>query len=292
VNSFWRPWKSSRSNPTLRDAMLRIGVACPIVLIASWVFSWLFVQFVSLRMPSTAALGLPIACAYAALGSALGYLAAVTVSAVLGHSRSNRVLSNATFSRTIAAALLICVAGGLALGLPPAIRYDRVNRARIVFTTGLVDKIFDKQPSCYKRWSAHTVCGSEEGPVPFELGRAIPFRIACPFDRIDIFNGDGKRLATQSLAGLDPLFSAEAILLGGDPLKASPLAVLAHLRPTGSRDVLMVFDSSLRLVYQEILTRGQVRNDALSICQERTVSSPKLLVTAHPNAVYTFNESP
>ena len=57
------------------------------------------------------------------------------------------------------------------------------------------------------------------------------------------------------LAELDPIYDVHALPFAGDSFDARYLALLVKLRPTSHRDVVLVYDPSARLVYEEILER-------------------------------------
>ena len=66
----------------------------------------------------------------------------------------------------------------------------------------------------------------------------------------------GRPLSVTSLAGLYPVFSAEAVPLIVDRVtRTAHLAVRVELRPTSHQDVLLVYEPPGRLIYEEIIER-------------------------------------
>lgn len=205
---------------------------------------------------STAGLAIPFAVIWGAV--------AATVGAIAGHAVRERVQRSrwaGPVDRDLVALVLLFVVGaGCAIAMAAVLRHEAGRRPRVQQSTGEI--VRSQAPPDLKViregtfiWVAYP---KAEHPV-HELrwnGQPVNFAIN---DRELVVRAGSLVTAAVDLTGSDYPREAYGVTarMSGD--SSEWLALLVHLRITGERDLLVIFEPSGRLVHEELLERRRGR---------------------------------
>ncbi len=162
--------------------------------------------------------------------------------------------------RIVMALVLLAAAGiGATLGARPVIRHERLNAPRVIADTGEIYREPGAADECVAPAPAVLACdvssGVRAGAVVWN-GREVT--IGCTREgRITVADADAGVMASADLSDFEYMRDVRAAMVRqGEGRDA--LALLAGLRATGRRHMLLIFNADGRLIYQELL-EGSVR---------------------------------
>jgi hypothetical protein len=213
------------------------------------------VEFLFGRPSSTSGAVLFLALVYAVPAAFGGLVVALIALAVLRY-RSVIPFSEHTYKLIVGIPCVLAIGLGTVKGVPPVMEHIRANRPRIVHDEGRVRRS-EALATCTARFEAISFYRDVSSPIfSWRATAASKIRVKYTGGGVSLVDENGQRLSVTALDALDPVFSAEAIPFGADPVAGTThLAVLVQLRPTSNHDVLLVYDASARLIYEEILER-------------------------------------
>jgi hypothetical protein len=166
---------------------------------------------------------------------------------------------------------------------------EQTNRPRVISSAGGLQKVKGEPSTCAVRLDAVKVCEarSSEPRAPAPL-LSLGATITCNGGNI-VLESAARRSSTD-LNAYDYVREVLAVPLEGMKPNAG-VALLVRLRATGGRSVLLVYDSSLRVLHQELLERAGM-NDALWTCSDSSGARGELVVRTARDAHYRFELPP
>lgn len=204
------------------------------------------------RPSSTAILGVPMALVFGLAGATIGALLSLVAQYVMGKTR----WSGAPSIRLVAGSLVLIAAFSIANATALVRREAAANQPRTIVTTGdlaRLDGVSALEPKTAPTLLYESVPSNGRKVSPL-LWNGEPMVVSQPDCQLTV--GRGNVLARAiDVCGFDYVREVVGVTARFSPGQAESLVLLARLRATGRRELLLVFDPSGALMHQELLER-------------------------------------
>jgi hypothetical protein len=164
---------------------------------------------------------------------------------------------------------------GAAAGARPVIRHERLHQPRVIAGADRVDRHTGAPDNCSPLQRAPVACdlltGQTSSTLPWN-GRDVT--LACTRDGlVTISDQSSGVIASADLRPFEYVRQVQAAAArqrdGRDAL-----VVLARLRATGRREMLVIFNADGQVTYQELIAASRHIEQPLSICRGDVDDSP------------------
>lgn len=220
------------------------------------------------RPSSTAGLGALFAVPLVLLAAVLGYAIGHGIGELLRRRGIAPVIEMRRYRIAMGVGLAVAIMIGAALGATPVIRHERLHRPRVLVGEGAFDRREGAETCDTPSPAAYACNPLDDKTTHAFVWNGLDARLGCARDgHLTISDADGETAGAADLTRYEYMREVyAAVAKQGDGREA--LVVLARLRATGRREMLLVFDADGRLVYEELIerTRGRVETP-LAICR-------------------------
>jgi hypothetical protein len=232
-------------------------------------------DFVIGRPSSTAALGIvvmfPLALFAAIVGFAIGHFAGF----LLRKAHLTPALPMKPYRIGMALGLAAVAVTGAAAGARPVIRHERLHQPRVIAGADRMDRLPGAPDTCSSLQHAPVACdlltGQTSSTLPWN-GRQVT--LACTRDGlVTISDQSNGVIATADLRPFEYVRQVQAASARQRNGREA-LVVLARLRATGRREMLVIFNADGQVRYQELIATSRHIEQPLSICRGDDVDSP------------------
>lgn len=225
-------------------------------------------DFVIGRPSSTAGVGIVLMFPLVLFAAVIGFAAGHFIGMALRRRGITPQVPMKPYRLALAGVLVAVMAIGATLGARPVIRHERLHEPRVIAGAGSVGREDGVPGDCGEPAPAPLVCDISSGVSSSLMawnGREVT--LGCTREgRITISDASAGIIAAADLSDYEYVRTVHAaVVRGGDGREA--LAVLAGLRATGRRHMLLIFDADGRVVYQELLERQtRAADEPLAVC--------------------------
>jgi hypothetical protein len=273
------------------DNLPLIGVIWGFSIGLSYFGSLMFGELIIGRPSSTWAIGLLWLPAYAAL-PAIGGLA-------LGFAFKLLFRKLNIFHELPAISLLLLILPlifsmyvSTSIGLKKIKALEALSSPHVVLTNGKVIKL-SRVPvgnSIFMTASLVWSLSSDKVPVHFIIWNKKQIAVESVENRIIVSDGQKQVLIETDLSSFNYVRELYAIPFKYDLLKEDALAVIANLRATSNRSMLLIYNADNILIYQEILHRTGIADDPLEVIHLPNKGEELLIVKVNTPVFYGGKE--
>jgi multisubunit Na+/H+ antiporter MnhE subunit len=206
---------------------------------------------------------------YALCGFVVGGIVGWPFSVVVSRILSRRVAPIDRYQYTLYLPVMTAAMIGSCVGLWRLVRHEDESRPRILYTTGRFLTATDEALlECVGRIEPTAICGN----YPEQPRVSVPtlgVEVACPvLGRVTIADSKGNVLDTPDIGSSAPFRDLLVVPLGAHQAEGPALAILARLPYWAERDVLLVYDSHIKLIYKELLRAKRPHRDSMWTCSQ------------------------
>jgi hypothetical protein len=225
-------------------------------------------DFIIGRPSSTAGVGIVLMFPLVLFAAVIGFAAGHFIGMALRRRGITPAVPMKPYRLVLAAVLVGVMAVGATLGARPVIRHERLHEPRVIAGAGSLAREEGVPEDCGEPAPAVLACDISSGVSSSVMawnGREVT--LGCTREgRVTVSDASSGLVAAADLSAYEYVRTVYAATSGAEDGRDG-LVMLAGLRATGGRHMLVLFDADGRVVYQELLRgRRAPQRAPLGVC--------------------------